>query len=104
MLNLYRLKELTLFDFYHSLAKLKSLAFILPYFLFWYIFFVYVIDIAVEKIQSEQGLFIASYMMNNQELITNLFIARPATLSIYLIVSTTITPLFILLCLVEFQE
>ncbi|MEM6998591.1 MAG: hypothetical protein AAF419_01975 [Pseudomonadota bacterium] len=97
MLNLYRLKELTMFDFCHSLAKLKSLAFILPYFLFWSVFFIYIIDIAVEKIQSEQGLFIASYMMNNQELITNLFIERPATLSIFLIVSTTITPLFILL-------
>lgn len=97
MLNLYRLKELTAFDFCYSLAKLKSLAFILPYFLFWYIFFVYVIDIAVEKIQSAQGLFIASYIVDNQDLITRLFVDRPATLSIYLIISTTITPLFILL-------
>lgn len=97
MLNLSRLKELTLFDFYYSLSNLKSLAFIIPYFFFWYIFFQYISDIAVEKIQSAQGLFFASWALKNQELARQMFVTRPASLSVYLLISITITPLFILL-------
>ncbi len=55
MLNLYRLKELTLFDFYYSLANLKSLAFIILYFFFWFIFFQYISKPAVEWLQSAHG-------------------------------------------------
>ena len=97
MLNLSRLKELTMFDFYYSLANLKSLAFIIPYFLFWYLVFDNVTQLAVEWIHSAQGLFIASYVTEDQLLIERLFVDRPATLSLYLLISTTITPLFILL-------
>lgn len=97
MLNLSRLKELTLFDFYYSLANLKSLAFIIPYFLFWYLVFDNVTQLAIEWIHSAQGLFIASYVTEDQLLIERLFIERPATLSLYLLISITITPLFILL-------
>jgi hypothetical protein len=96
-MNLYRLKELTLFDFAYSLANLKSLAFIIPYFLFWYLIFDNVSQLAAEWIQSAQGLFIASSVLENQDLITRMFVDRPATLSIYLVISATITPLFILL-------
>lgn len=97
MLNLLRLKELTLFDFYYSFTNLKSLAFIIPYFLFWYFVFDNVTQVAVEWIHSAQGLFIASYVTEDQLLIERLFVNRPATLSLYLLISTTITPLFILL-------
>ena len=97
MLNLSRLKELTMFDFYYSLVNLKSLAFIIPYFLFWYIVFDNVTQLAVEWINSAQGLFIAGYVTEDQLLIERLFVDRPATLSLYLLISTTITPLFILL-------
>lgn len=97
MLNLSRLKELVLFDFCYSLANLKSLAFIIPYFFFWYLVFDNVSQLAAEWIQSAQGLFIASSLLENQELITRMFIDRSATLSIYLVISATITPLFILL-------
>jgi ABC-2 type transport system permease protein len=97
MLNLSRLKELTLFDFYYSLANLKSLAFIIPYFFFWYLIFDNVSQLAAEWVQSTQGLFFVSYLLQNQEMVTRLFVDRPATLSIYLLISTTITPLFILL-------
>ncbi len=97
MLNLYRLKELTLFDFCYSLAHLKSLAFIIPYFFFWYLIFDNVSQLAAEWIQSAQGLFVASSVLENQDLVTRMFVDRPATLSIYLLISITITPLFILL-------
>jgi ABC-2 type transport system permease protein len=97
MLNLYRLKELTQFDFCYSLANLKSLAFIIPYFFFWFVFFEKISDVAVEKIQSAQGLFVASWALDNQNLATQLFVDNPASLSIYLLVSISITPLFILL-------
>lgn len=97
MLNLSRLKELTLFDFGYSLANLKSLAFIIPYFFFWYLIFDNVSQLAAEWIQSAQGLFIAGSVLEDQDLVTRMFVDRPATLSLYLIISTTITPLFILL-------
>jgi hypothetical protein len=97
MLNLHRLKELTLFDFCYALANLKSLAFIIPYFFFWYLIFDNVSQLAVEWLQSAQGLFIASSVLEDQDLVTRMFVDRPATLSLYLIISTTITPLFILL-------
>ncbi len=97
MLNLYRLKELTMFDFCYSLANLKSLAFIIPYFFFWYLFFDHISELAVQQLQSAQGLFVASWLLDDQELAMQMFVDRPASLSIYLLVSTTITPLFILL-------
>ena len=97
MLNLLRLKELTLFDFCYSLANLKSLAFIIPYFFFWYIFFDYVSELVVEQLQSAQGLFFASWLLDDQELAMQMIVDRPTSLSIYLLVSITITPLFILL-------
>ena len=97
MINPLRVKELTLFDFYYSLISLKSLAFIIPYFLFWYLVFDNVTQLAVEWIHSAQGLFIASYVTEDQLLIERLFVERPATLSLYLLIATSITPLFILL-------
>lgn len=97
MLNLYRLKELTLFNFCYSLSSLKSLAFIIPYFLFWYLIFDNVILLAVEWLQSTQGLIFVSWISQDEELALRLFIDRSASLSIYLLVSITLTPLFILL-------
>ena len=97
MLSLTRLKELTLFDFWNSLTNLKSLAFIIPYFFFWYLIFDNVSDLAAEWIQSTQGLFFASWLLDDQELALEMFVDRPASLSIYLLVSITITPFFILL-------
>jgi len=96
MLNLYRLKELTLFNFCYSLSSLKSLAFIIPYFLFWYLIFDNVILLAVEWLQSTQGLIFVSWITQDQGLALELFVDRSASLSIYLLVSITLTPLFIL--------
>lgn len=97
MLNLTRLKELALFDFCYSLANLKSLAFIIPYFFFWYLIFNNFSQAAAEWIQSTEGLFAASYFLEDQKLVVKMFVDRSATLSLYLLISTTITPLFILL-------
>ena len=97
MLNPYRLKELTLFDFYYSLTSLKSLAFIIPYFLFWYLIFDNVSLLAVEWLQSTEGFFFASWLLDDQDLALELFVDRSASLSLYLLVSITLTPMFILL-------
>lgn len=96
MLNLYRLKELTLFNFWYSLSSLKSLAFIIPYFLFWYLVFDNVMLLAVEWLQSTQGIIFISWITQDQELALELFVDRSASLSIYLLVSITLTPLFII--------
>jgi|LWDU01.1.fsa_nt_gi hypothetical protein len=97
MLNLSRLKELTLFNFIYSLPTVKSLAFILPYFFFWYIFFEKVSGLAVEKIQSAQGIFIASWALENQGLAIQMFVDRPASLSVFLLAAITTMPLSMLL-------
>jgi ABC-2 type transport system permease protein len=96
MPNLYRLKELTLFDFSYSLANLKSLAFIIPYFFFWYIFFEYISELAVKNIQSSKGILIFSWLLDNQDLVEQLFIYNPTSLSVYILVSISIMPLFII--------
>ena len=97
MLNPYRLKELILFDFFYSLSSLKSLVFIIPYFLLWYLIFHNVSNQAVEWLKSTQGLFIASWLLDNQELALQMFVDRSATLSIYLLFSISIMPLFVML-------
>lgn len=97
MPNLYRLKELTLFNFYYSLSSLKSLAFIIPYFLFWYLVFDNVMLLAVEWLQSTQGLIFVSWVSQDEELALRLFVDHSATLSIYLLISISLTPLFIII-------
>lgn len=97
MLNPYRLKELILFDFLYSLSSLKSLVFIIPYFLFWYLIFSSISNQAVEWLQSTQGLFVASWLLDNQELAMQMFVDRSATLSIYLLFSISVMPLFVML-------
>lgn len=97
MLNPYRLKELALFEFYQSLISLKSLAFIIPYFFFWYLFFDSLSGLAIENLKSAQGLFVASYLLQDQELVLQMFVDRSASLSLYLLLSLTIAPFFVLL-------
>ena len=97
MLNLYRLKELTLFNFCYSLSSLKSLAFMIPYFLFWYLIFDNVLLLAVEWLQSTQGIIFVNWISQDQDLALELFVDRSASLSLYLLVSITLTPLFIIL-------
>ncbi len=101
MLNLYRLKELTLFDFYYSLANLKSLAFIIPYFFFWFIFFQYISKPAVEWLQSAHGFGLTNWffdkVLNDRDLAMQMFVDRSTSLSVYLLVSVSLTPLFILI-------
>ncbi|MCG8378019.1 MAG: hypothetical protein MI865_00945 [Proteobacteria bacterium] len=97
MLSASRIKELTLFDFKHSLTSLKSLAYIISYFFFWYLVLANVTEHAVDWLNSVQGLFFASWLLDNQELAYQLFVNRPASLSVYMLVSLTVTPMFILL-------
>ena len=97
MLNIYRIKELVLFDFFYSLSSLKSLIFLIPYFLFWYLVLTNINQEAIEWLQSGKGLFIASWLLDDQDLALQLFVDRSATLSIYLMVSLSVMPLFVML-------
>ncbi len=97
MPSLYRVKELVLFDFYTSLSSLKSLIFLIPYFLFWYLVLTNISEEAIEWLQSGKGLFIASWLLGDQELALQLFVDRSVTLSIYLMISLSLMPLFIML-------
>ena len=97
MLNPHRLTELTLFDFFYSLRSLKSLVFLIPYFLFWFLVFDNVSSETIDKLQSAQGLFIASWLLDSQDLALQLFVDRSATLSIYLIISISLMPMFVML-------
>lgn len=97
MLSAYRLKELTLFDFSYSLSSLKSLVFIIPYFFFWYLIFDNISNQAVEWLQSGQGLMSASWLLGDQNLALQMFVDRSASLSIYLLIAVSVTPLFVML-------
>ena len=97
MLNPYRIKELALFDFTYSLISLKSLVFIIPYFFFWYLIFNYISGQAVEWLQSAQGLMLASWLLEDQDLALQLFVDRSASLSMYLLISISVMPFFIML-------
>ena len=97
MLNPYRLKELTLFNFCYSFSRLKSLMFVVPYFLFWYLMFDNFLLLAVEWLQSTEGIIFVSWASQDENLASELFIDRSASLSIYLLISITLAPLFILL-------
>ncbi len=97
MLNLYRLKELTLFDFQQSLASLKSLAFIIPYFFFWLFIFDRLNEIPIENLSGAESIFFASWLLQDQDLVIQMLVDRSASLSIYLFLSLTTAPFFILL-------
>ena len=97
MHGFYRLKELVLFDFFYSLSSLKSLIFLIPYFLFWYLVLTNISEGAIEWLQSGKGLFVASWLLGDQKLALQLFVDRSVTLSIYQIISLSVMPLFVML-------
>ena len=97
MLNALRIKQLTLFDFYHSLTSLKGLVFIIPYFLFWYLVFDATGEHTVEVLQSAQGLMLSSWLLDDQELALQMFVDRSASLSLYLLIAVSVSPFFIML-------
>ena len=71
--------------------------FVLPYFLFWYLMFDNFLLLAVEWLQSTEGIIFVSWASQDENLASELFIDRSASLSIYLLISITLAPLFILL-------
>ena len=97
MPNIYRIKELTLFDFFNSLTSLKGLVFIITYLFFWYLIFTNVSNNAVEWLQNPQGIMFASWLFQDQDLVLNLFVDRSASLSMYLLIAVSVTPFFMIL-------
>lgn len=91
-----RIIELVMFEFVQSFTSMRSTIFIIPYFLFWYLVFANVTVDTLNWLQSGPGLFMASWLLEDQELALQLLIDRSPTLSIYLYVSVAIMPLFIL--------
>ena len=96
-MNAGRIKELTLFDFSHSLTSLKGLVFIIPYLFFWYLVFNFISPNAIQWLQSPQGLMFASWLLRDQELVLKLFIDRSANLSMYMLIAVAFTPMFMML-------
>ncbi len=97
MLSLNRIIELTLFDFFQSLLRLRSAFFFVPYFFFWFLIFDHVSVETVEWLQGVQGLFFASWLLENQELALQLFVDRSVTLSLFLLISIFTMPLFVMM-------
>lgn len=90
-----RITELVRFEFLHALTSMKSSVFIIPYFLFWYLVFNYISADALEWVQGAQGLFLASWLLRDQELALQLLVDRSPILSIYMLMSAAIMPLFV---------
>ncbi len=95
MSKLTRISELVSFEFTHALTSMKSSVFIIPYFLFWYLIFTNISADALEWVQGAQGLFLASWLLRDQELALQLLVDRSPILSIYMLLSAAIMPLFV---------
>lgn len=96
MPNLPRIFELVRFDFVNAFTSMRNTLFVIPYFLFWYLIFSNYSATTLEWLQSTQGLFIASWLLEDQELALQLLVDRSPTLSVYLLISVVIMPLFIM--------
>ncbi len=75
---------------------MRSTLFVVPYFLFWYLVFSNYSATTLEWLQSTQGLVAAAWLLKDQELALQLLVDRSPTLSLFLLISAAIMPMFIL--------
>ncbi len=75
---------------------MRSTLFVVPYFLFWYLIFSNYSATTLEWLQSTQGLAAAAWLLKDPELALQLLVDRSPTLSLFLLISAAIMPLFIL--------
>ncbi|MFT5427089.1 MAG: hypothetical protein ACI9ZT_002046 [Gammaproteobacteria bacterium] len=95
-MNIKRVITLLGFDFYHSLLRLKGLAFFIPFVLFWYGTLRVLNKGGAEFLSSMEGLMLIS-KLTNFEVAQTLLVLHPATLSVFLLTALSVTPLFVFL-------
>ena len=84
------------FDFFHSIFRLKGLAFLIPFALFWYFTLRFLNEGGSEFLSSMGGLMLIT-RLTSLEIAQALLILHPPTLSVFLLVTLIVTPLFVVL-------
>ena len=93
-MNIKRVITLLGFDFFHSLLRLKGLAFLIPFALFWYGTLWGLNKGGAELLSSMEALMILA-KFTSFEVAQALLILHPATLSVFLLTALSVTPLFV---------
>jgi len=95
-MNWRRISELAFYDLRFSVFSRKGLLFLFPFFVFWYLVLKKFYDGVAALIQSSEALMIASTKFDI-DILTNLFIDHPPSLSSFFILAVYSTPLFAML-------
>ena len=95
-MNIKRVITLLGFDFYHSIFRLKGLAFIIPFSLFWFSMLRVLNKGGAEFLSSLKGLMLIS-KLTSLEVAQQLLVLHPPMLSVFLLTALTVTPLFVFL-------
>jgi hypothetical protein len=95
-MNIKRVIILLGFDFYHSLFRLKGLAFLIPFSLFWYSMLRLLNEGGSEFLSSIEGLMLIS-KLTSLEIAQELLVLHPPILSMFLLTALTVTPMFVIL-------
>ena len=95
-MNIKRVITLLGFDFYHSIFRLKGLAFLIPFTLFWFSLLRVLSKGGAEFLSSIEGLMLIS-KLTSLEIAQALLILHPPMLSVFLLTALTVTPLFVIL-------
>ncbi len=95
-MNIKRVIALLGFDFYHSLFRLKGLAFLIPFAVFWYSMLRVLNEGGSEFLSSIEGLMLIS-KLTSLEVAQVLLVLHPPILSVFLLTALTVTPLFVFL-------
>lgn len=95
-MNIKRVITLLGFDFYHSLFRLKGLAFLIPFAVFWYSMLRVLNEGGSEFLSSIEGLMLIS-KLTSLEVAQELLVLHPPILSVFLLTALTVTPLFVIL-------
>jgi len=96
-MNWKRLIILVQFDLIHSIFRLKGLVFLIPFFCFWYWIFRIFIKKGTEFLVSEESYVITYFFFRDTEIVQTLLVNNPPTLSVFLILSITTMPFFVML-------
>jgi hypothetical protein len=96
-MNWKRLVILVQFDLRHSVFRLKGLVFLIPFFCFWYWIFRIFIKEGTDFLVSQESFVITYFFLRNTETVQSLLINNPPTLSVFLVLSITMMPFFVML-------
>ena len=95
-MNWHKLTTLLLFDLRHSVFAIKGLVFLIPFFLFWFVFLYTLKDGAAYWLSSNEGMLLATWLFDF-DVANSLFLQHSPTLSLYLVLAITMMPFFVML-------